>query len=219
MLRDPHGGVENVAEQAGAGMKWLSLNVADHAPAEWLLVRSRAREAGVVCLPKARLGIPDRGDTRAMALAKLEFLCHTAVDWETDLAVVNAETEIKRPELGGLVTPDDVADALDRYQLAGAALSTESWLYAFDTPDHSWQPLLRWPILLQLYPEDGRFDPANMATELATRVRRARAYGFTYVGVTYQAWRADPDWYDRTGHAWSLAFGDDVGIGNWWRWN
>lgn len=213
MFRNPNGGVENVQEMADAGMVWVGLNVSDYSPESWNVVRANAQAAGVVTFPKGRVAHPGF-DTRETALNRLDFICKTAVNWGVPAAIINVETEIKKPEDGGLVVAEDVADALKRHGLNEAAVSTESFLY-----DINWLPLVDWPVLLQIYPEDNRVDPANLPYEMAIRVRRARAYGFRHVGVTYQAWRSDPDWYDRSGHAWNLAFGDDVGAGNWYRWS
>lgn len=210
-----------MAQMARAGMKWVALNVADHTPDEWLVVHERARAAGVVVIPKARLGHPLLGDTREMCLARLERLCQIADEWNpAGYCIVNVETEIKPPELGGLVTPQEVAAIIGDRK---AAISTEALLYAMD-----WGPLTKYALFLQIYPTDNRWisdpafaaDPAAfIAAVQAERVKRARGYGFTYVGTTFQAWApAEADWYDRRGTAWSIAFGDDVGVTGWDEW-
>lgn len=213
MLRDPGGGVEDVQEMANAGMEWLVLNVSDHDPSAWGLVRQRAAAAGVHCMPKGRLA--NSGDSAADAMRVLRLICETAQRWGTNRAVINVEAEIR----DGLITCEQVADVMAEYDVGEAAISSEANLYwSID-----WSPLHDYAVLLQMYPEDGKMPPPVTPEKVAAWVKecvtgaRERA-GFTYVGATYQGWRSDPDWFDRSHSAWSVAYGDDVGAGNWWRW-
>ncbi len=213
MLRDPRGGVEDVSEMAAAGFEWLALNVGDHDADEWATVRGRAAAADVVCLPWARLGVPDLGHTTATARAKLELLVEAADAWGdgNPLLVANVETEVKPPELGGIISPAEVAEGIgDR----PAAVSSEAWTYAME-----WGPLAAYPLLLQVFPADNRWAVEEIAERQEECVRRARAYGFRHVGTTFQAYAgARPEWYDLSGTAWSLYAGDDVGAGSWSGW-
>lgn len=197
---------------AAAGFEWLGLNVADHSPAEWSTVRLRAAAAGVVCLPKARLGIPENGATRESCLRNLEALCATADAWSSPYLICNVETELR----DGIVSAQDVAGGIGgRY----AAISSEANLYW----SVDWEPLTYYPALLQIYPTDSRLEPKTperIAEWQAQCVRGARERaGFTHVGVTFQAYdHAQPEWYDRT-TAYSVFSGDDIGAGNWSQWS
>jgi hypothetical protein len=219
MLRNPRGGVENVEEMWRAGIRWLAFNVRDYSVADWAIVRQRCHQYGVKYLPWARIGNP--GDSRETALEWCQRLMYIADAMREDqglpdsLAIVNAETEIKPVALGGVVTPDEVARIIGKRRQV--AISTEGRLY-----HHNWVPLVQQPLLLQIFPTDmGIFQSATaVLAETLADVARARMYGFLNVGVTYQAYHeAPPSIYPfRSGSAWNIYAGDDVGIGNWSRW-
>jgi hypothetical protein len=204
MLRAHDGGVENVQEMKTAGMEYVALNIGDLPMEAWDVVRDRARIADVHVLPKARcysVGIVDR-------------LVQAARAWGSLGIIVNLEIEAKDS-----MPPARVRGVLDALAWDGeVGVSTEAHLY--DYPLVEWVPLTgpKYTALLQMYPEDARQDPANIPAWTAQCVRHARASGYTYVGVTYQCWRSDPNWYDRRG-TYSLAYGDDVpGTGGWAAW-
>lgn len=197
---------------AAAGFEWLGLNIADYFPGEWSTVRQRAALEGVVCLPKARLGVPEAGATKESCLAKLSALCLTADAWDTPYLIVNAEHELSQ----GIITPSEIADIVGERQ---AAISSEANLYwAVD-----WTPLIHLPVLLQVYPQDARLEPKTperIAQWQAECVRGARERAcFTYVGVTLQTYGgAQPEWYDLS-TVYSVFTGDDIGYGNWSKWS
>jgi hypothetical protein len=205
MLRAPAGGVENVAEMKDVGrMEYVALNIGDWPVSDWALIKDRATALGVQVIPKARcysVGIVDR-------------LVLAAREWGSLGIIVNLEIEAKDS-----MPPSRVRGVLDDLAWDGeVGVSTEAHLY--DYPLVEWVPLTgpKYTALLQIYPEDGRVHPENVPQWQATQVRHARASGYTYVGVTYQCWRSDPNWFDRRG-TYSLAYGDDVaGTGGWGAW-
>lgn len=196
-----------MAEMASAGMKWVALNVGDHFAEEWSVVRARAAEAGVDVIPWARCYTP----------AILAYLVSTANAWGCTRVIPNLEKYFdgvvwREPDL----PPDVVADYLDANFEGEVGISTEAHTYnAVD-----WSPFTsrNYTVMLQMFWEDAKRDPADMAAWIAAEVAHARLFsGFTYVAVTYQTVRSDPTWYDRRG-TFNLYTGDNVGAGNWVAW-
>jgi hypothetical protein len=135
-LRDPHGGVEDVASMAVAGFNAIFCNVGDHAPIEWSTIRGRAGAAGVACGPWMRCATADN----RFDFDRFHSLLRVADLWESPL-IVNAESELKGS--GSEVTAYINTQLGER----DAAISMESW--PFDNVD--WTPLAARPLLPQLF--------------------------------------------------------------------
>lgn len=196
-LRNPRGGVEDVAEMRTVGrLNWIALNIGDHGPVEWDMVRSRARLAGVKVIPWARV----RNTPNVAALA------WTALNWGSPAIGLNLEAEAKT-----VLPPAACATAIGAAGYAAETLTvTECWLYnAVD-----WHPLAELgACVLEIFPaeSDAAKRPADCAAhawEMGFRAVRP-CYG-TYAGQT-------PDLYDLTVPH-SLYTADDVGAGNWESW-
>jgi len=95
------------------------------------------------------------------------------------------------------------------------ALTTEGWIP--NDPDYT--PFADCPVHLQIFPEDNHWPPEEIEDRLHDCVAHARAKGFLYVLALYQAWRADPDWYDRSGtyglYALEDAWNSPEGLKGW----
>lgn len=218
---NPAGGNENVGPDIAEHLDpegWVAFNVGDYEPSRWDVHRERATQAGILSVPWARLGTPGAGATREACLARLRDVSTIADEWEIETRpmsggiarpLLNAETEL----LLGLVTPADLATHLDGTE---GGISTEANLYW----SVDWTPVRDWPVLLQLFPEDMHVDPTTMKGITAWAVYGARTRaGMRWVGATYQAWRSDPAWFDRSGMAWSIAWAERVPeSGGWEAW-
>lgn len=186
---------------AAAGMKWVAPNIGDFPASEWSLVVERANAAGVKVVPWARCYTPEK-------LAELVSAGHT---FGSEHIIPNLEKHDGQvPDLPTLM----VAEYLDANWDGGVGISTEGHTYDLD-----WFQFYSrdYVVMLQMFWEDARRDPATMAQWIEEEVRHARAWGWTYVAVSYQTVRSDPSWYDRRG-TFSLYTADDVGQGNWARW-
>lgn len=201
------GNVESVPEQAANnGFAWLALNVGDHAPGDWDLVRERCKRFGLTVYPWARLHKPNMQD----------IACMTARSWRTR-PLLNIESEAKNPthpDSRPWGQPAFVAAKLRKdYPKIQAILSIPGWPYWGGT---DWSPLRDNAALLQILPEDMHI--ANTKEEIA-RVQRdcetmARRV-FKRVGVSYQSYRdLSPLLFDRRRTGWSVIWGDTV---NDWR--
>jgi len=136
-LRNPHGGVEGLAEMAASGFGAVFCNIADYALTEWDLVRSRAVAAGVTCGPWARVA---EGGSGAFDPERLGRLLDVADEWGTPL-IVNAESELKGS--GSEITEFIADEVADR----DAAVSMEPWPFA----NVDWRPIGHLPILPQIF--------------------------------------------------------------------
>ena len=221
-LNNPTGAAWDFVAMRTAGFDWVALNVGDHDPRRWDQVRARAETAGLEVVPWSRLCHPHLGDTRENCLHKLEALLDTASAWGTTRPIVNVETEIKPAQLGGLITPEEVARELHQAGMDEAGISTEAWLY-----DLSWVPLNRFAMLLQILPRDNLWEPGEVRERQRSCEQRARAYGFEHVGTSVQTYEMEdgsqprPEWFDLSGLNRSVIWGDNVaaqGPGEWERW-
>ena len=204
-LRNPRGGVEDVAEMKAAGIAWLALNVGDDQHwDDWQVVRDRADAAGVAVLPWARV----------RTMIELHDLMETA-DVFSSRVIANIENEFET-----VLPPAKVAALLADYTLQShaldAAISTVGWVY--NAVDYS--PLANYPVLLQLFPQDMKRDPAELEQIQADCVKHARERGFVHVGITAQTYgAAEPSWYAyMNGTPRSYFTGDDIGATNWAAW-
>jgi hypothetical protein len=207
LLRDPRGGVEDVLEMREAGVKWLALNVGDFPMTAWATVLNRAAAIGVAYLPWARLAQP--GEPSSAVQGKLELLAQVGRAWNAPAILPNYEKEAET------VSPAAVAKMLlmvDWPRLVG--FSTQGWL----ANDVDFGPLNAHPVLLQCFPTDAGWQPADVRQKTLQCVTHARDKGFVYVGCTFQTYAdALPDWYDIASFQHSLYPGDGL-FGQWGKW-
>lgn len=198
-LRNPRGGVEDVAEMSRVGlMRWLgyNLNKGDWLlPSDWAVVRSRAANLGMPTIPWLR--VRTREDVR-----------HLRATGEADRAPalgLNLEKEAE-----GQLTPAMCAEELQGYR--GEVITfMEAWLFA----SVDWHPLARLgPALLQIFPAESTAAHDPVGCEI-----QAHKKGFAHVFLCYGTYGGmNPSQFDLT-RPHSLYTGDDVGPGNWRRWS
>lgn len=190
-------------------LRWVALNVRDYLPSDWQTVVSRCANAGVLTIPWARLAHPpfEGAESAALMFARM---AGAADAWGSGWILPNYENEAD-----STLPPLEAAEALDASGWTGrVAWSTQGWLP--NTPDYS--PMNSDPVLLQIFPEDMRWAPEDIAQKQADCVRHARAdKGFDHVGVTYQAYRASPNWFDLSGNH-SIFPGDGKSASDWSAW-
>lgn len=182
-----------------AGMKWLALNVGDGQHwADWQVVIDRARANDVQVYPWMRCRtLQDCWD----------LLDHA--DMVSTWGILNLEDELKDG-----VSPAAVAGLLDDFDVE-VGISSVAWLYN----DVDFSPLAELPMLLQVFAQDNRWEPAELERKQRDCVTHARDKGFTYVGVTFQTYgEAEPDWYVYHDGTRSYFTGDDIGAGQWEAW-
>jgi hypothetical protein len=178
LLRNPAGGVEDVAAMAAAHFRAIFCNIGDFEPDEWLTVRQRARDADCWCGPWLRTA----DEWNAFDPDGVRWLVDVADDWGSPL-IVNTESEAKGT--GSNVTQfiADVVGARD------AAISVEAWPFA----NVDWTPLARYPILPQIFPAESppSADPEACRAEWY-------AYGAQCVVFTFGAYGDQrPEQYER----------------------
>ncbi len=204
-LRNPRGGVEDVAEMAAAGRRWLGLNMHEPdwtpKPASWeYAVRPRALRLGLTVFPWLR--VYDRSDVRALR--------DVAERWSEQAGRALPVAPNLEVEAHDRLPPAAVCEELDGYE--GEVITfTVAFLYrAVD-----WQPLAeRGAVVLEIFPAE-----SEDSTRVAGCVARAHEAGFRDVFLCYGAYAGQtPDLYDLAlPH--SVYTGDDVGAGNWRRWS
>ncbi len=162
-------------------------------------MHERAAIAGVVVIPWRR----------CYTRSDISDVLSTAKQNAVGLAILNIENEFET-----VLPPDEVMREIRASGFEGeVAISTVSWLY--NATD--FRPLGHLSFLLQIFPEDNRWDPATLPQKQADCVFHARDMGVTYVGVTLQTYRADPAWFVYQRGTRSLYTGDDVGA-EWDAW-
>ena len=150
-LRNPRGGVENVAAMAAAGFRAIAINVRDHDVVEWRKVRDRASAAGVTVLPWAR----------CLTEPEVAELCRIGREEFDRRALVNCENELfGDPPAVSLECVERETRGLD------AALSMLAWV---GTPPLDMRKVSRLTIHLQLFPQENE-------TSRKPRDCRAHAY-------------------------------------------
>lgn len=205
MLTVPDGS----AESFDSSVSWVACNLA-YAASQWSNVRARAASLGIKVVPWIRLAHAE--DNFEIVKQRLSLLISTAQAWGTDTILPNYENEAER------FSPAAVADYLYGYAdwdgLTG--WSTQAWLP--NRPDFT--PLNKDPVLLQIFPQDNRWDPWEIPQKLGDCVAHARNdKGFTYVGVTYQTFGgANPSWYDCESFMHSTFSGNLIQPGQWGSW-
>jgi hypothetical protein len=136
-LRNPRGGVEDIAEMRRAGFRSIFCNIGDHSPSEWDVIRLRAAAEGLECGPWLRTAEGDNQFSRSRFL----YLIDVADNWGSPL-IVNCESELKGT--GSELTSWMAAQLGNR----DAAISMEAWPFA----DVYWEAFKKYPILPQIFP-------------------------------------------------------------------
>lgn len=166
-LRNPVGGVEDVASMRAAGFHWIALNLGDHANEEWELVRERASAASVTTLPWARLQTLAKRLTVSNEVAA-ERLADIGRSLYGNRVLFNAEKELDGN--------DPLRVAMETSSVGmDAALSTEPRLFDSlkDTPI-----VRRMVVQLQMFPQE-----SNTAKD--PRWCRAHAYSYGCARVDF----------------------------------
>ena len=197
-LRNPRGGVEDIAAMKYAGFEAIFCNIGDHQPSEWAEIRLRARTLGVECGPWLRTA---EGNNQFSA-ERLRYLISTADSWEAPL-IVNSESELKGSDWH-LTTL--IASELGNRD---AAISMECWPFA----NVDWTPLAKYPILPQIFPQE-----AEAARNPAACRSKWYEYGVKCVVFTFGAYGGQrPSDYSRLS-PYGVYSADDCG-GNYVPWS
>jgi hypothetical protein len=168
-LRNPVGGVEDVANMKSAGFEAIFCNIGDYHPDEWDVVREQAEKVNVVCGPWLRT----QTATDNFSTEKLDYLIATADAWNSPL-IVNSETELKG---SGDQLTKMIADKVgDR----DAAVSVEAWPFA----NVDWRPIANLPVLPQIFPVE-----SQAATKPDDCKEQWHKYGIKCVVHTFGAYR------------------------------
>jgi hypothetical protein len=195
-LRNPHGGIENIAAMRTAGFQWVAANIGDHTPSEWDTVRERAKLAAVTCLPWARTAT----SSNTFDPTVIDRLTACADQWGTPL-IINSESEIKG---SGYTATKLIASKVGNRD---AAISMEAWPFA----NVHWTPVAHLPVLPQIFPAVANIDPTDAKAEW-------HAYGIKCVVFTYGAFTGmTPNSYDLK-HPYSVYTADDMN-GNYAAWS
>jgi hypothetical protein len=177
-LRNPSGGVEDVASMKAAGFGAIFCNVGDFQPDEWDTVRHQAAMAGVVCGPWLRTVTP----TGMFSVDKLKFLITVADAWDSPL-IVNSESELKG---SGQELTRLIANAVGKRD---AGISMEGWPFS----DVEWWLLSDYPMLAQIFPQE------SGAGEHPEQCKSQwQAYGMKCTVLTFGSYHEiDPNTFDR----------------------
>lgn len=178
-LRNPEGGVEDVAAMKAAGFGAIFCNIGDeHSPEAWKTVRAQAAAAGVVCGPWLRTAT----ETHMFSTDKLKFLVAVADAWKSPL-IVNSESELKG---SGQQLTRLIAETVGRRD---AGISVEAWPFS----DVEWWLLNEYPILCQIFPQE---SGAGAHPEQCRS--QWYAYGCKCVVYTFGSYHGmDPQTFDR----------------------
>jgi hypothetical protein len=172
-LRNPRGGVEDVANMRTHGFGAIFCNIKDYPVSDWQLIRDRAASFGVVCGPWLRTTYASGFEP-----ALLELLISTAEAWGTPF-IVNSESELKD-------SGNDLTDYIAE-QCAGRewALSMEPWPFA----NVDWTPI-EVPVLPQIFGPQWGADAAEARAEW----QRCGVSCVVHTFGTYSGWT--PELYD-----------------------
>jgi hypothetical protein len=198
-LRNPAGGVEDIAAMKNAGFHWISINVGDHAEAEWDLIVSRARSLGVAVFPWQQ----------CLNNEQVDSLCQMARERYNNCVIVNVE----KPLDLGYVNIEVVRGCTWNMD---ACISTEPWLFARQSTDPffvDWTRVRHHYIEMQLFPQENDVskDPRNC---------RAHAYSLGVLKTKFQFGIHDllPPSFPPRPPRYSVYTADDCGQ-NYGRWS
>ena len=193
-LRNPNGGVQNLADMKAAGFEGVFCNIGDYSPEQWDTVRERAKQNGMFCGPWARTANA-QGQWDPL---KLERIVTIADRWGSPL-VVNSEKEI---DGSGATLTTEIAKAVGSRD---AAVSMEA--VPFGSVD--WAPVAHLSVLPQVFPaETGRHDTSAQLREVWWS-RGVRCVYMTYGTYAGAHGRPHPSWYELN-TPYSLYSADDV---------
>ncbi|MDH4159253.1 MAG: hypothetical protein OEV62_03275 [Actinomycetota bacterium] len=193
-LRNPRGGIEDIAAMQAAGYHRIAVNTGDHTTAEWAVVTYEAYRRSVLVMPWARCRTPN--DVRRLRGAAATFGANNLI--------VNIEAEAVTTLPPFLIHQELVGWTGD------VGLSTEAWLQN----GAGWEVLAERGccVMPQFFPVESQAakDPAGC-------LEHARSFGFTRVAPTYQAFGGlrPADFNTSIPHSWYCA--DDMN-GNYDRW-
>jgi hypothetical protein len=195
-LRDPHGGVEDLASMKAAGFRAVFCNIGDHPASEWeTIIRPRAAQQGMACGPWLRTAGSDGGFDRS----RLDRLIDQADRWQSPL-IVNSESELNGS--GDDLTPIIAAAIGDR----DGAVSMEPIPFA----NVHWYPLADVPVLPQVFKPGGYSDPIPVRDLW-------HAYGVKCVYPTFASYGGSTPKDYPLQAPYSIYTGDDCG-GNYQAW-
>jgi hypothetical protein len=200
-FRTPDGNAETVAAEMGTDFGWFAVNVGDGWQwPSWDKFRSR-------CAPGVEV-IPWR---RCLTIEHCLGLLDTADLFGCPRVILNVENEFET-----VLPPAKVATLIENDPYEGdVGISGVGWL----PNDVDFTPLAIYPVLLQLFAQDMRRDPAELQQIQSDCVKHARDKGFVHCGVTFQTYgQAKPEWYGYWDGVRSYFTGDDIGQGGWPRW-
>ena len=136
-LRNPRGGVEDLARMRDAGFGGVFCNIGDYPAEDWEeVVRPRALGLGMVCGPWLRTA----DASNKFSVEKLDQLVFAADDWQSPL-IVNTESEAKGS--GDKITAE-IAETVGARE---AAVSMEPIPFA----NVDWTPIGHLPVLPQCF--------------------------------------------------------------------
>jgi hypothetical protein len=191
-LRNPNGGVEDLARMKAAGFGGVFCNIRDYPVEAWEdVIVPRAQEQGMFCGPWARTNDENNNFDPDV----LDAIIYCADDWHSPL-VVNSESEVKA---SGSEITKEIAAAIGARD---GAVSMEPWPFA----DVDWTPLRDIPVLPQIFT-----DYADAATRPYDCKAGWHEYGVKCVYFTFGSYGTqEPDHYDLKA-PYSIYTGDDCG--------
>lgn len=170
-LRNPRGGVEDLATMLEAGFGSVFCNIGDFSPAEWQTIRDRAESLGMVCGPWLRTA---EGGDGEFDPERLGFLIDTAHEWGTPYIVnTEAEADFSGSDITAFIAEETRGD--------DAALSMQPWPFA----SVDWGPVSHMPILPQIF-------GAQWAADVAAARAEWFRVGATCVVDTYGTYDGTP---------------------------
>lgn len=159
-LRNPHGGVEGLAEMRAAGFESVAINVRDYPLSEWDEVRRRAVQNGMKVLPWGR----------CLHNEEVTQLCDTARGMGVGAVLVNSERELKSGDV-------DEGHIVAECKGLDACVSMEPWVVGVNIP-----VLKELRIHLQMFPQES--DTSTRPRDCKSRAYRDGAkYAYIMQGI------------------------------------
>lgn len=176
-LRNPQGGVENVSDMKASGAKWITFNTGDFPVSQWTTVIERAKDLGLVVFPWKYL----------RSVSDILSLINDAHAIGATKVMLNLEVEAET-----VLPPALVRDVVESQWRGEVGVSTLGWLQN----DVDFTPFKKYTVLLQIFPQDMRRDPATLPELTRDCIAHARAHGLVNIGVTFQTYgSAKREWY------------------------